>query len=49
MSGWVFITPWCGMGFCSIAGGVAAHIVVGTVEVQVVMMDVVHSHNLSST
>jgi hypothetical protein len=21
MSGWVFITPWCGMGFCSMAGG----------------------------
>jgi hypothetical protein len=33
MSGWVFITPWCGMGFCSISSGVAVHMVVGPAEV----------------
>jgi hypothetical protein len=45
---WVFITPWCGMGFCSTAGGGFAHMVVGPAEVQVVLRDMVHSQNLSS-
>jgi hypothetical protein len=26
MFGWVFITPWCGMGFCSTVGGGFLHI-----------------------
>ena len=38
MSCWVFITPWCGMGFCSTVG---EGIVVGPAEGQTMLEDVV--------
>jgi hypothetical protein len=47
MSSWVLITPWCGMGFCSTTRVGAAHILVGLAEVQMVLRDMVHSHNFS--
>jgi hypothetical protein len=50
ISYWVFITPWCGMGFCNIAGGGGglAHIFVGPAGEQAVLGDVVHFWILSS-
>jgi hypothetical protein len=48
VSCWVFITPWCGMGFCSTAGGVVARIVVGPAEGQAVLEDVVDCLSLSA-
>jgi hypothetical protein len=38
-----------GWGFVVQLGGFAAHMVVGPTEVQAMLRDVVHSHNLSST
>jgi hypothetical protein len=48
ISCWVFITPWCGMGFAARLGVVVAHIVVGPAEGQAVLGDVVHFQILSS-
>jgi hypothetical protein len=39
VSCWVFITPWCGIGFCSTTGGVVARIVVGPAEGHAVLED----------
>jgi hypothetical protein len=48
MSCWVFITPWCGIGFYSTARGVVARIVVGPAKGQVVLEDVVDCLSLSA-
>jgi hypothetical protein len=39
VSCWVFITPWCGIGFYSTEGGVVAHIFVGPAKGQAVLED----------
>jgi hypothetical protein len=39
MSYWVFITPWCGIGFCSMTGLVVARIFVGPAKGYVVLED----------
>jgi hypothetical protein len=39
MSCWVFIMPWCGIGFCNMVGGVVARIIVGPIEGQAVLED----------
>jgi hypothetical protein len=49
VSYWVFITPWCGIGFCIMArGGVVAHIIVGLAEGQAVLEDGVDYLSLSA-
>jgi hypothetical protein len=42
ISCWVFITPWCGMGFCNIAGGGCCTYCCGACWGQAVLGDVVH-------
>jgi hypothetical protein len=48
VSYWVFITPWCGIGFCSTEGGVVARIVVVPAEGQAVLEDGVNRLSLST-